>query len=110
MALFEHKAKRSWKKSIVFNFQFDLITLASKNVRSVYPSPLSAVGGVSWASNQIFKKEGLTGPQVLEGAAGKEGMTFFSGGCNFHIKNKLKSEIFKDKKGLIAKKKIFCHN
>ena len=94
------------KKSIVFNFQFDLITLASKDVHSVYPSPLSAGGGGELSLQPNFQKEGLTGPQVLEGAAGKEGMTFFSGGCNFHIKNKLKSEIFKDKKGLIAKKKF----
>ena len=28
---------------------------------------------------------------------------FFQGGCNFHIKNKLKSEIFNDKQGLQAK-------
>ena len=32
--------------------------------------------------------------------AGKEGVTSFMGGCNFHIKNKLKSEICTDKKGL----------
>ena len=25
-------------------------------------------------------------------------MTFFSGGCSFNIKNKLKSEVFNDKK------------
>ena len=28
---------------------------------------------------------GLTGPQLLEGVAGKEGVTFFWGGCNCHI-------------------------
>ena len=43
----------------------------------------------------------LTGPQLLEGVAGKDGVTFFRrGGCNFHIKNKLKSEIISDKKSL----------
>ena len=59
-------------------------------------------GERGWASNQIFKKwgEGLTGPQLLEGVAGKEEGYFFQGGCNCHIKNKLKSEIFNDKKSL----------
>ena len=37
---------------------------------------------------------GLTGPQLLEG------VTFFRGGCNFNIKNKLKSEIFNDEKSV----------
>ena len=54
-----------------------------------------------WASNQIFKKGGdLTRPQPLEGVAGKEEGDFFRGGggvgWNFHINNKLKSEIFID--------------
>ena len=43
------------------------------------------------------------GPQLLEGGdAWKEGDDFFQrgGGCNFHIKNKWKSEIFNDKKSL----------
>ena len=33
----------------------------------------------------IPKGGGLTGPQLLEGVAGK-GADFFQGGCNFHIK------------------------
>ena len=64
------------------------------------PSPFCRGGGRGWDSNQVFKKGGLTGPQLLEGVAGKEGGDFFQGGCNFHIKNKLKSEIFNDKKSL----------
>ena len=45
----------------------------------------------------------MTGSQFLEGrgggrVAGKDGVTFFSGGCSFNIKNKLKSEVFNDKK------------
>ena len=42
--------------------------------------------GLSLQSN--FQKEGgdLTGPQLLNGAAGKEGSDFFQGGCNLHIK------------------------
>ena len=30
----------------------------------------------------------MTGPQLLEGVAGKEGVTFFRGSCNVHQKNK----------------------
>ena len=36
-----------------------------------------------WASNPISKKGGLTGPQLLEGVGGKEGVTFFRGVANF---------------------------
>ena len=46
---------------------------------------------------------GLTGPQggrFQRGMLGKRGVTFFSEGCNFHIKNKLKPEMFNDKKSL----------
>ena len=53
--------------------------------------PLSAGG---WASNQIFKKGGLTRPQLLEGGCWERG------GLQFSHKNKLKSEIFNDKKSL----------
>ena len=40
--------------------------------------------------------------QFLEGVAGKDGVTFFRerGGSSFYIKNKLKSEIFNDKKSI----------
>ena len=55
--------------------------------------PLSAGGG--WASNQIFKKGGGAGKTSTF-----RGGDFFQGGFNFHIKNKLKSEIFNDKKSL----------
>ena len=40
----------------------------------------------------------LTGPQLLQGVTGKEGDAFFQGGCTFHIKNELKSEIFNDQR------------
>ena len=49
-------------------------------------------------SYQIFKRGGLAGPQFLEGVDEKEGSDLFEGGLQFHIKNKLKSEIFNDKK------------
>ena len=48
-----------------------------------------------------FSKWGtFTGPQHLEGVAGKEGGEFFQGGggCSFYIQNKPKSEIFNDEK------------
>ena len=45
----------------------------------------------------------MTGTQILEEVAGKEGVTFFRGSCNCHIKNKLKSEIFNDNKSLEKK-------
>ena len=38
------------------------------------------------------------------------GVTFFRGVCNCHIKNKLKSEIFNDKKSFISKNIFLCHN
>ena len=52
----------------------------------------------------------LIGPLLLEGVVGKEGHDFFQGGCNFHIKNKLKSEIINDKKKFISKNVFLCHN
>ena len=39
----------------------------------------------------------MTGPQLFEGGCWERGGDFFQGGCNCHIKNKLKSEIFNDK-------------
>ena len=58
-----------------------------------------------WASNQIFEKGGgggLDGTWAFRrGLLRKRGMTSFrEGGCNLYIKNKLKSEIFNDKKSL----------
>ena len=50
----------------------------------------------------MFKKGGLTGPQLLEGVAGKEGVTFFRGVAIF-TQQKIKSEIFNDKKSFQAK-------
>ena len=69
----------------------------------MYTPPFSKEGGGGCASNQIVKKGALTGPQLLESVAGKEGVTFFRGGCNSHIKNELKSEIFNAKKSLYTK-------
>ena len=66
-------------------------------------------GGRVEPPNKFSKRQGLTGPQLLEGVAGKERVTFLRGGCNFH-KNKLKSEIFNGKKKFIRKNNFLCHN
>ena len=60
-------------------------------------TPLSA-GGLNLLPN--FQKGVLAGLQLWEGVTGKEGVTFFRGGCNFYKKTKLKSEIFNGKKSL----------
>ena len=54
-----------------------------------------------WAFYQIFKKGDLTGSQYLVGVLGKERGDFFQGGVAVSIdKNKLKSEVFNDKRSL----------
>ena len=45
----------------------------------------------------------MTGPQLLEGGCWERGGDFFQGGVQISHKNKLKSEIFNDKKSLKAK-------
>ena len=40
----------------------------------------------------------MTGHQFLEGGCWERGGGLLQGGCNFYPKNKLKSEIFNDKK------------
>ena len=54
--------------------------------------------GAGLTSNQVFKKGGLAGLQILEEVADKEGVT-----CNFHIENKLKSVNLMTKKFIIRK-------
>ena len=66
---------------------------------------------LGWVSYQIFKNGGLTGSQVLEESAGKEGVTFLAGGGrdhSFYVKNKLKSEILNDEKKLQTKM-LICY-
>ena len=66
-------------------------------------------GGVEGLSLQpnFRKGGGLTGPPLLEEGFWKRGGDFFEGVCNLHIKNKLKSEIFKK---FIGKNIFLCHN
>ena len=64
-------------------------------------NPLLSAGGGELSLQPNFQKGGgggLTGFQLLEAGCWERG-----GGCNFHIKNKLKSETFNDKKSLYAK-------
>ena len=67
------------------------LSLSVSVLHSVHtPPPLSkGQRGEGWASNQILKKRGSAGPQLLEGVAGKEEVTFSGGrgGCNCHIIN-----------------------
>ena len=57
---------------------------------SVHPLPLSAGaggGGVVEPPTKFSKRGGgLTGPQLLEGVAGKEGGDFFQGELQFSCK------------------------
>ena len=46
----------------------------------------------------IQKEGGLTRSQFLEGDCWEREGDFFQGGCSFYLKNKLKSEIFNDRK------------
>ena len=71
-------------------------------VSKLYPPPpfpnpfqLMKVGGSGKASYQVFKRvgpdfqkgKGLTGSQLVEEVAGKEGGDIFQKGCSFYIKN-----------------------
>ena len=75
--------------------------------QSVYlPPPPTMQGAGGWASNQIFRKRrGLDRASTFRGGLlGKRWATFSGGGeLQFSHKNKLKSEIFNNKKSLYAK-------
>ena len=70
-------------------------------------------GGWGLSLRPKFQKKGggLTGSQFLEEVGGKEKGDFFQGaggravGCSFFIKNKLKSQVFNDRK--VYKQKCF---
>ena len=69
------------------------------------PPPPFLLGRGVEPPTKFSKRGSFTGPQLLEGVAGKEGgVTFFRGGGGYI--NNLKSEIFNDKKSLLAKTKI----
>ena len=67
------------------------------------PSSPASAGGKGVEPPTKFSKNGggpLTGSQVYKGGCWERGGDFFHGDCSFYIKNKLKSEIFNDKKSL----------
>ena len=65
---------------------------------SVHPLPLSAGGRGVEPLTKFEKRGDLKGPQLLEGGCWERGSDFFQGVQLSH--NKLKSEIFNDKKSL----------
>ena len=68
-------------------------------------TPLSVGGGGGGVQppTKFSKRGGLDRTSTSGGGCWERGgVTFFRGGCNFHIK-KLKSEVFNDKKSLLAK-------
>ena len=69
---------------------------------SVHPPPFFSAGvrGRVESPTKFSKRRAFTGPQLLEGGCWERGECFFQGGCNFHIKNKSKSEISNYKKSL----------
>ena len=73
------------------------------------PCSAGAEGGVE--SPTKVSKRWLDRTSTFRGGLlGKRGVTLFRVGCNFHIKNKIKSEIFNDKKKFIRKNIFPYHN
>ena len=74
---------------------------------------------VGWgfeSPTKFSNREGWRDCSFERGFLGKRGVTFFRGYCRFFIKNKLKSEIFNDKRNLKQNvclchifSHIFCH-
>ena len=75
---------------------------SQSKLHSVHLPLLSAGGGRLSLQPNLKKGRGLTGPQLLEGGCWGRGGDFFQGGGGVAqlSHNKLKSEIFKDKKSL----------
>ena len=57
-------------------------------------TPVSVGGGVEPPIRFLKRWGGLTGSQFLEGVCWERGVTFFRRGCNFYVRNKLKSDLF----------------
>ena len=73
------------------------------------PPGFPGVGSKIETPIKFWKSGGLTGCQFAEGGSWeKAGYFFGEGGCSFYIKNKLKSEIFNDKK--VYKQKCFSQS
>ena len=60
---------------------------------------------------KFSKREGgLDRTSILRGGCWERGDNFFQEGCNFYVKNQLKSEIFNDKKNVYTKVVFLCHS
>ena len=96
-----------WIKTASFGHYQEILLFRFKNILREYiefivcttPHPHHPFCWGGWASNQIFKKEGLDRTSTFRGGLlGKRSVTFFKGrGLQFSQKEKLKSEIFNDK-------------
>ena len=70
------------------------------------------LGGGDEPPTKFSKKKGgewLDKTSTFKGGDWERGGDFFQRGCNFHTQ-KLKHEIFNDKKSFQAKNAFFCHN
>ena len=103
-----------WDKKNPWNLFLLRLGTSQNSNHSVYPPfLLEGWGGWGLSLRPKFQKKGggLTGSQFLERVGGKEGGDFFQGaggsgvGCSFYIKNKLKSQVFNDRK--VYKQKCF---
>ena len=80
--------------SFTFPFEGKVMT-----THSVHPPPFYRGEGERGLSLQPnFQKGGLDRTSSFTGGFWEREGDFFQGGCNCHIKNKLKSEIFNEKK------------
>ena len=74
-------------------------------VSIVCTPPFRKGGGVVEFPTKLSKRAELDRTSTFRGGDFFQG----GGGCNCHIKNKLKSKIFNDKKSLLAKNIFLCH-
>ena len=73
------------------------------------PAPPFCWGGGGEPPTKFSKRGGLDRTSTFRGDCGERGCDFLQRGCNFHIKKKLKFEIF-NKKKFMGKNTFLCHN
>ena len=100
------------------NLSFCLLIVLSQsqnyNVQVFFQQIIVCTPSFCWVDLNLlpnFQKKGGDQQDLSfqRGVAGKEGGNFFQGVCNFYIKNKLKSEIFNNKKKFVNKNILLCH-
>ena len=80
--------------------------LEAHHTHSVHPPPPFLLGGRGrgFSLRPIFQKGGLDRISIFRvGLLGRRRTTLFRESCSFYIKNKLKSQIFNNKKSLSSK-------